>query len=297
VHKLAFSLFKRAVSLRRRVKDGRTGRAFDRLLKTLRLDRATIGPHVMHINPLDAGVSFPLLRRGVYEKTETALFKKCISRGMRVLDVGANIGYYTLIAARLVGGNGNVFAFEPEGENFALLKKNVEANGYTNTTLVQKALSDRTAGTEMFLSPANKGDHRIYRTGEGRPSIEIDAVRLDDFFSNPDETFDFIKMDIQGAEPAALRGMTRLLGRNGKLTLVTEFWPSGIRLSGSSPRSFLQELAGHGFHVFVIDEKENRLLSASADGIIRMCPGEKHVNLFCRRVSRFSGLQPTMLGV
>jgi len=86
----------------------------------------------MYIDSRDTTVGTSLLKWGFFEKYETKLFKKSIKRGMVVLDIGANIGYYTLLAARLVGDEGKVFAFEPDPYNYSLLRKNIEANRYNN---------------------------------------------------------------------------------------------------------------------------------------------------------------------
>jgi len=149
---------------------------------------------------LDSKDSLNLSINGVYEPFETELVKKEIKKGDVVLDIGANIGYYTLIYAKLVGEEGKVFAFEPDPDNFALLKKNVEINGYRNVILAQKAVSNKTGKIRLYLSEVNKGDHRIYDSHDGRKSIEIETIRLDDYFKNYNVRIDFIKMDVQGAE-------------------------------------------------------------------------------------------------
>jgi hypothetical protein len=84
----------------------------------------------MYVDSSDIGVAPFLLEWGFYEKYETALFKRLVKKGMVVVDIGANIGYYTLLAAHLVGDKGKVFAFEPDPNNYDLLCKNIEVNGY-----------------------------------------------------------------------------------------------------------------------------------------------------------------------
>jgi len=114
------------------------------------------------------------------------LIKKYIQRGAVVLDAGAKIGYFTLIFARLVGDEGKVFAFEPAPENFALLKKNVEINGYQNVVIEQKAISNKTGKARLYLYEDHKGKHRIFDPGEGQQFIEIETIRLDDYFEQID---------------------------------------------------------------------------------------------------------------
>jgi len=86
------------------------------------------------------------------------------------------------------------------------LKKNVEINGYKNVELVQRAVSNKTGKIKLYLCEDNTGDHRIYDLHDERKSIEIEAIRLDDYFKNYNGAVDFIKMDIQGAEGGQFKG-------------------------------------------------------------------------------------------
>ena len=109
--------------------------------------------HKMFLDSVD---TFHLCTNGYHEPIETDLIKKHVKRGDVVLDLGANIGYFTLILPRLVGEEGKVFAFEPDPENFALLKKNVEINSYQNVVLVQKAVSNRNGKATLYLYEEHK---------------------------------------------------------------------------------------------------------------------------------------------
>lgn len=228
---------------------------------------------------LDSKDSLGLSVWGVYEPFETELFKKEILKGEVVLDIGANIGYYTLIAAKLVGENGKVFAFEPDPSNFAILQKNVEMNGYKNVILVQKAVSNETGKLRLYLCEDNKADHRIYDSHDGRKFIEIEAVRLDDYFKNYNGKVDFIKMDIQGGEGGAIQGMLLLLQKNKNVKIVTEFWPIGLRRFGIEPEEYLKVLIKHGFRLYHINEQKRRLEPITINEVMQMCPDEKFTNL------------------
>jgi len=160
----------------------------------------------MYLDSLD---SLGVLGRGVHESLTTDLFKKEIKKSDIVLDIGAHIGYYTLIFAKLVGKEGKIFAFEPHPNNFALLKKNVEINNYQNVILEEKAVSDKNGRIKLFLSEGSSGLHRIYKyklEGE-RNFIEVESIKLDDYFKNYDRDINWIKIDIEGAEWLALQGM------------------------------------------------------------------------------------------
>ena len=239
----------------------------------------------MFIDPGDSIVSPFLLRDGYFEPFETAVMESAIKPGDVVLDIGANIGYYTLIFAKLVGEQGKVYAFEPDPSNFALLKKNVRANGYRNVICVPKAVSDVAGPLSLFLCPDNKGDHRIYSSEDTRATVGIEALRLDDYFADYEGVINFVKMDIQGSESRALRGMVGLLRSHPEAKLVTEFWPGGIRRCGDSGRDYLDSLEGLGFHLLHIDEETETCSPVSAGELLALYPGddERFGNLFCVR--------------
>jgi len=208
---------------------------------------------------LDSKDSLDLSINGVYEPLETKLVKKEIKKGDVVLDIGANIGYYTLIFAKLVGEEGKVFAFEPDPDNFALLKKNIEINGYRNVILVQKAVSNKTAKIRLYLSEARADVHTIYDSHDGRQSIEIEAVRLDDYFKNYNGRIDFIKMDIEGAEAGAIQGMPLLLRKNKHLKILTEFLPIALKEFGIDAEDYLKLLLKHGFTLYDINQRRKKI--------------------------------------
>jgi len=232
---------------------------------------------------LDKKDFLDLSLNGVYEKFETECVKKIIKKGDVVLDIGANIGYYTLIFAKLVGEKGKVFAFEPEPDNFAILKKNVQVNSYKNVVLVQKALSDEMGRAKLYLADENKGDHRIFDSGDERIAIEIDVIRLDDYFKDFDGIINFIKMDVQGTEHKVIKGMPLLLSKLTNLTIMAEFEPRLIKRSGEDPIEYLNLLLQFGFKLFNANTKENRIDAVDSPKLLSLHPSEVQelTNLFC----------------
>ena len=214
----------------------------------------------MYVDARDVGVGQSILRRGSYEEFETELFKQIVESGMTVVDVGANIGYYTLIASRLVGSKGKVYAFEPEPKNFQLLTKNVEINHCRNVTCLQKAVSNRTGKRKLFLDGINLGAHSFAADNlvPGNPTgqtgiLNVDTVTLDQFFHG--KRIDLMKIDAQGAEGLVLDGAKDVLARNRKLKLLLEFWPSGMRSVGTDPWKLLKELAHLDLKIKMIDRE------------------------------------------
>lgn len=207
-------------------------------------------PMPLFVNPLDKVATPVLLEKGVWEPQETPWILRNIHAGDTVLDLGANVGYYTVLAARVVGAEGRVYAFEPDPESFAILEQNVLLNDLTNVVLEQKAVADEAGAITLYLSERNRGGHRIYETEEARTAIPIEAVALDDYFGAGQKKIDFVKIDTQGAEASILNGMKGLIGANPGVRMAVEFWPCGLRGIGSSGEELLGFLESYDFVFF-----------------------------------------------
>ena len=215
------------------------------------LDIEPVGKIRMFLNPDDKVITRMMLFWGRFEPKETDWFVRLIEPGDTIVDVGANVGYYTLIGAKLVGEKGRVFAFEPDPESFALLERNVRMNGLTNVVLERKAVSSEAGSIRLYLAAANKGDHRIYQpTDEERAYVEVEAVTLDDYFADDSGRIDFTKIDTQGAEVVILRGMEKTLRENPELQMAVEYWPWGLSDFGFEDEQLVGIVNAAGFRIF-----------------------------------------------
>jgi len=250
-------------------------------LRHLRL----IQGHKMFLDPKDSVITPMLSTFGAFESLETEVVKKLIKKGDVVLDIGANVGYYTLIYAKLVGEGGKVFAFEPDPDNFALLEKNVEVNGYRNVVLIKKAVANKTGVVRLYLCEDNKGNHRICDAHDARESIEVEAIRLDDYFEAYDGKIDFIKIDIEGAEQEALLGASSLLTRNEDVKVATEFCPLLLEAFGVKPEEYLRLLTQLGFELYDMNEQKYRIKPAIITELLETYTPElgNLTNLLCVR--------------
>lgn len=237
---------------------------YNALFQLFRPKKVMVLGHTMWLDDKD---TLELGRRGIYEPFETELFQKVLKPGMTVVDVGANIGYYTLLAARRVGPKGRVLAFEPDPVNYGLLRKNLEVNGYRNVALVNQALSNKKGKAKLYLNPANRGDHRVYDSGDGRRSVTIRTAILDSFIGK--KKVDLIKMDIQGAEALALAGMKRTIRSSKGLKLFTEFSPESLKKAGSDPKRYLAALTALGFKLSEISEKDGKLIPVTPAQLLK----------------------------
>ncbi len=128
------------------------------------------------------------------------------------------------------------------------------------------------------------GDHRIYDSGEdGRQHIEIEAIRLDDYFEHFEGRIDFIKMDIQGAEGGAIQGMYNLLNKNNNVKIVTEFWPIGLKRFGTDPEEFLRLLIKLGFKLYEVNEQDKEIKPVNIPRLLEIYAPVKgnFTNLLC----------------
>ncbi len=224
-------------------------RIHDKMLPYLKNEHVVVRGHRMKLDPND---SLELSVRE-YEPGETRLILEHVKPGMTVVDIGANIGYYTLLMARQVGPAGKVFAFEPDPFNFSLLEENVRSNGYKNVTLINAALSERTGTVQLAINSSNRGDHRMDAC-EGAETVTVPCWRFDDYAGEHIHAAQFIKTDTQGAEAVILPGMKQFVAAQHELTLVTEFWPKGLARFGMEGHAFLALLHELGFLLFSFND-------------------------------------------
>lgn len=236
---------------------------------------------------LDKDDSMRLSIVGVYEPLTVKRFQERIRPGDTVLDIGAHIGYYTLMAARRVGVRGKVYAFEPDKDNLALLAKNIKINGYKNVVVVDKAVANSTKKAKLFLSSVSTGMHSLIDIDSGgnggsKSSTVVHTISLDDFFGKNPPRVSVIKMDIEGGEYAAAEGMTRILRKSKKLVLFAEFSPFAIKKSRKSPNGFLNLLKRYDFRLYCIDEFSRKVTPiGGTESFISSFPQDRdsHINL------------------
>jgi len=189
----------------------------------------------IYLNPRDfSPVSTSIATSGWLNLPLTALMKKVLKPGMTVVDVGANLGYFTLLAAKIVE-HGHVYAFEPEQTNFELLSKSVSVNDLGNVDIYQKALCAKEGLIKLYLSdPMQPQSHSItfhhipshsITFQEGRRSINVASTNLDSFWKSVGRPkIDFLKIHVGGAEATVLMGAAEVL-QEAKPLIVTMFVP------------------------------------------------------------------------
>jgi len=217
-----------------------------------------------------------------WEPGQTALLGERIKPGMTVVDGGAHIGYFTCQAARLAGPRGLVLAFEPAPRNFQLLQANVWRNGFTNVVCFPWALGAEPALAELHLSAANTGDHRLHSDDASRPSATVRVAALDEILAIRPPV-DVVKLDVQGSEEAAVRGMERLLGASPGVLLTVELSPADARAAGSDLHALLAYYRSLGFTLRVQRPDQKGLVELTDDELLGRAEELEHVNLVLER--------------
>ena len=179
----------------------------------------------IYLNPRDfSPVSTSIATSGWLNLPLTALMKKVLKPGMTVVDVGANLGYFTLLAAKIVE-HGHVYAFEPEQTNFELLSKSVSVNDLGNVDIYQKALCAKEGLIKLYLSDPMQPQSHSITFQEGRRSINVASTNLDSFWKSVGRPkIDFLKIHVGGAEATVLMGAAEVL-QEAKPLIVTMFVP------------------------------------------------------------------------
>jgi len=144
---------------------------------------------------------------GSYENDQVNVFEKNIKNRDIFFDIGANVGFYSLLAAEIVGPLGKVFSFEPFPENFKYLKKHIEINKYKNIFPYQIAVSDKN-GIAFFGGVINRSQGRLVESGE----LKVETIKLDDWIDNEKLPIpNVLKIDVEGAEFLVLKGLENIL--------------------------------------------------------------------------------------
>ncbi|HKV40473.1 MAG TPA: FkbM family methyltransferase, partial [Blastocatellia bacterium] len=212
----------------------------------------------------------------------SALVGRVLQPGQTFLDVGANIGYYTLLAATIVGPAGSVIAVEPNPGNCALLRDSADANGLNNITLHEAAAGDLRGALALSINGSNGA---ITIGSDRRGALDVTAIALDDVIDGPVHC---MKFDIEGYEPFALAGLAQTIC-DSQPAIITEFHPWWLRRRGIAPGDFLDQLGSFGYTLSLIE----------ADGSVSPCNSEAlighwtalnddraHLNLFGTSIFR-----------
>jgi FkbM family methyltransferase len=193
-------------------------------------------------------------------------------RGGYVLDIGANIGYTSLVFAHSIDAAYKVYSFEPEAFNLRLLDRLAQSHQAQGRIVpVHAAVGEQDGSIELWCNHAHHGDHRVVTSHfRGirpiRASVQVPMLKIDTFVEQQGPSFPlrFIKVDVQGYELPVLKGMQRTLERNPGAVLALEYAPQEIRELGFEPQELLNWLAARNYQPYSLS-KDGSMQPAEAD--------------------------------
>ncbi len=234
-------------------------------------------------------VSARLWQERAWEPFETRLWLRAQRDGDTVIDVGANLGYFSLLSALAQRGAGRIVAFEPAADNFALLTANLQLNACRDRVdAVQAALGACTGPGTLQRSADNRGDHQTYRGDGERQGEAIRVLCGAEALAERVDHIDLLKIDTQGSEADVVAGLWPLLeASRRKLRLLIELTPFSLALAGSSGRALVERLAGLDLPMAIVDHVGHVLVPSDAESLARWCdnvaatPGDRgFMNVF-----------------
>jgi len=216
----------------------------------------------MLVDTRDAAISPWIVLDGLWETHVTAWLQQTLQPGQVFVDVGANVGYFTLLGAQLVGPGGRVVAVEAHPGLAELLRRNVIMNGlYGYVTTWHRAAWSSTTSVQLHqrlnFSGASSvgaiGSEALGRLGDSEEMVEVQAVPLDDLLEGLPPV-DVLKMDIEGAELQAFAGLSRTLEASPKISVMFEWAPALMEAVGDKADALVDLLEGHGLHFRLLED-------------------------------------------
>ena len=200
----------------------------------------------------------------MYEQSTSACIITMLREGDVVVDVGAHVGWFTLLTATMVGNSGRVMAFEPVADNFEHLQANIDRNFFCNVEAVQAAVGARQGSASLFINADNDGGHALWDVGL-HPMNELSRAhpqKVDVAVVDLDTTLDaagldrirLIKIDAEGAEIQVLEGARRALAEGRVDFVICELNESALRECGTSSDAMRRMMLSHGYQSFLVGD-------------------------------------------
>ena len=221
--------------------------------------------------PTQRNMASHLLTGSLYEPEIALVLIRILHPGDCFVDVGANVGFFTVIAARLVGEGGRVYAFEPETANFNRLKQNVALNGLTNVMLYQAAVGDRDGEAELYINSDNDGGHALWNPGahsfnrlsretvikQKTPLVKLDTLLMAD--PEAASRIKAVKIDAEGYEQHVLQGTIETISRQRIPFVFAEINRLALHQSGAGERPLILSMRHLGYSAYRAEADEREM--------------------------------------
>jgi len=232
----------------------------------------------LFVDATDVSIAPHLILDGVWEEWTEATLHRVVKPGMRALEIGANVGYFTLLIARQTGASGTVRAFECDPDLAQIAEDNVELNGFGDrVTIDRRAVGEHPGPATFNRAKRHRGGGTLVHGLQQIPQLResereaypVTVTTIDELLKSGESPYDFVKIDAEGAETAILNGGLSLFGREQRpLALLIEFCPAFLRTAGQDPAEELRRFAGWGFKFARLDERKRRAIDCTADALL-----------------------------
>jgi FkbM family methyltransferase len=215
-------------------------------------------------------IATELLFKHVHEPITTNIFKKLIKTGDCVVDIGANVGYFTLLASKLVGWRGKVFSFEPEAGNMKLLKENIGLNKFDNIEPFQIAVSDKPGRTKFYTSSKESAKHSLIHINEHDGSCIVEIEKLDDIIDKSIK-INFLKTDTEGNELAVLQGAEKTILRSPDIKVLLEVYEYVLNACGIKVETLWDYLVGElkFKYIYMVDDYAKKIIEIYSPNVYK----------------------------
>ncbi len=233
----------------------------------------------LRVSNKDTHIGNLLINKGEFEPLETAEFVKSITKDSIVFDIGANFGYYSIIAGSLAN-LGNVYAFEPDKNNFLDFKSNIELNNLLNVVAENVGVGDINSTMSFKMDGIHRGRSKIV---DNNGDYTIDVVTLDSYCqSNNIENIDILKVDVEGFETKILLGAKEIIKKSHNLKLFIEFNKTTLKEIGLNDIDFYNMIKQVDLvPKFIVDESKKQILEFNKENVSMVFSYSTYCNLIC----------------
>lgn len=241
------------------------------------------------------------LQQGMlYEQVTSWVMIGLLRPGDLAIDIGAHVGYYTLLMRTLVGSNGKVFAAEPMPDSFKALRENIARNGFSNVRTIQKAVSDVNGSAKFQIDSRNEGESHL-ATGTALVglggSINVTTTTLDTWLDKLNRRPRLIKLDAEGCESRILDGARTLFSKHPPESVICEINPPALARFGTDQFALRRRFEELGYECFLINIAPGTEVDLCGGALLKPMGASDQVTipvvhnlLFCTPDSRPVGL-------
>lgn len=247
----------------------------------------TLWGHKMFVDTQDVAITPHLLLDGYWEMWITNFLMGRVREGMTVIEIGTNLGYYTVLLTALIGDSGKLHGFEASSKMYDFTHRNLEVNGLLRrAALNQKAVFSQSKTLQFSCFKHHPGGSTVAPVSQKSANhlrdevevVEVEAISLDDYFGSNVPKVDLLKVDAEGSEAHIFKGMERVIQANPQLEIIFEFAQALTRNTGETPEGLIDFLQGYGYKLHVI-QTDSTAKEVSREELLTM----QHCEVFACR--------------